>query len=218
MIKDDGDAECQATNSDVNISIGDIPCHEILDKSGLEVYRLYYLAECSIWVKIPTPQDDFLIGGANVKDNENHWKGKDGPCNLLCGLFCGNSPTMWLTFNFRKYIICPEVFVWTIRTSVFWRSTTPHLAKGLNHPSLLAAKFRLNVALFSVEIPNSSKSSYRYAWYSYRTYKISLCYVFFPLRSITSNSLVLTGTEAPPELMLRMAKNAIQTLHCNIFT
>merc|ERR1712037_239211 len=27
--------------------------------------------------------EDFLIGGANVKDNENPWKGKDGPCGLF---------------------------------------------------------------------------------------------------------------------------------------
>ena len=32
---------------------------------------------------LPPPQEDFLIGGANVKDNENPWKGKDGPCGLF---------------------------------------------------------------------------------------------------------------------------------------
>ena len=177
----------------------------------------------SIWVMILIPQDDFLIGGANVKDNENHWKGKDGPCNLLCGFFCGNSPTMWPTSNFMKYIISPEVFVWTIRTSVFWRSTTPHLAKGLNHPSPLPSKFRLNEALFSVEIPNSSKSSYRYAWYSYRTYKISLCFIaMFFSRSVQSPATVSFLQEQ--KLLLDNETNeclewpTMQYKHCNIFT
>ena len=55
----------------------------MMSKLCVKPYLHFSSLLISLTFMILIPQDDFLIGGANVKDNENHWKGKDGPCGLF---------------------------------------------------------------------------------------------------------------------------------------